>query len=275
MKETATIILNRNLPEITDALHDRIMQFDQDETDIFILESGSAKDKLSKNYTWHADSKDDVETGLRYARGFNYALTKLYEEKKLDQYKYIFLVCNDVKFPQQEPIVKTLREEMEKHQRLGILSPCADNWGEKQLMSIEKVKYFWDVQFLSWFIRRECLLDIMTPDEPNKMNFLFDGTNFRGYAADLEVSTKAYINDWATGITRKVVQIEDDSPLKTKADLMKTDPYDVNLRAMVEEGKHWIRAKYGFHSRWSFQSYSKFFYDQFFVHFPEYNEFKV
>ncbi|MDA0772656.1 MAG: hypothetical protein O3C63_06900 [Cyanobacteria bacterium] len=275
MKDTATIILNRNLPEITDALHDRIMKYDKAETDIFILESGSSKKKLSKNHTWHADSKEDVETGLRYARGFNYALTKLYEEKKLDKYKYIFLVCNDVQFPQQEPIVKTLREEIEKHPRIGILSPCADNWGEKQLMTVEKVKYFGDVQFLSWFIRKECLLDIMTPDKPSKMNFLFDGSNFRGYAADLEVITKAYVNDWAAGISRKVIQIEDDSPLKTKADLMGTDPYDVNLRKMVEDGTHWMRAKYGFHNRWSFQAYSKFFYDQFFVHFPEYKEFKV
>ena len=40
---------------------------------------------------------------------------------------------------------------------------------------------------------------------------------------------------------------------------MKTDPYDENLKKVLNEGKKWLRRKYGFNSRWSINLYSKFF----------------
>ena len=50
MNKTATIILNRNLPEPTDRLFEHLTNFDSDFTDIFVLEAGSDIDKLSKYY---------------------------------------------------------------------------------------------------------------------------------------------------------------------------------------------------------------------------------
>ena len=38
MNRVATIILNRNLPEITDKLHDHVQNFDGSKTDIFVIE---------------------------------------------------------------------------------------------------------------------------------------------------------------------------------------------------------------------------------------------
>ena len=43
MKPVATIILNRNLPEITDKLYKHLKKFDGKETDIYVIESGSIK----------------------------------------------------------------------------------------------------------------------------------------------------------------------------------------------------------------------------------------
>ena len=269
MKKVATIILNRNLPSVTDSLYEQFQKHDGKNTDIFVVESGSHENHLSKYKTWWANDPDSVENGLRYCRGFNYGLSELWKEGKFKNYDYFYLVCNDVKF-NDEPIVTPLVEEMEKHPRMAILSPCSHLWGEKHMIPPMETRYFWEIQFLSFLVRREFIEEIMNTQEPDMMNVFFDGSNFRGYAADLETVIKAYANDWAAGITTKVWQDEDDSILKTKADLMKTDPYDVNLKKLFSEGKDWLRAKYGFNSRWTMQMYAKSFYQMFFEHYPEY-----
>ena len=58
------------------------------------------------------------------------------------------------------------------------------------------------------------------------------------------------------------------------SDLIKTESYDENLKLYIEEGKEWMRRKYGFNSKWSLQMYAKFFYDQFFESNPKYNKLK-
>ena len=95
MKPVATIILNRNLPEITDKLYKHLKKFDGKETDIYVIESGSDKKRLSKYTTWHANWKSAVKKGLRYYRGMNFGLKKLYDEKKIDNYEAFFLITND------------------------------------------------------------------------------------------------------------------------------------------------------------------------------------
>ena len=56
-KRVATIILNRNLPKVTDKLYSKLKRYNNKESDFFILESGSDKKNLSKNYTWWANDK--------------------------------------------------------------------------------------------------------------------------------------------------------------------------------------------------------------------------
>lgn len=274
MKKVATIILNRNLPDVTNRLYERFQDYDAKETDVFIVESGSSKKNLSKHYTWWANWEDSLEHGLRYPRGFNYALSQLWDGKKFKKYDYFFLICNDAEF-EERPIIKTLTSEMIKHPRVGILSPCSPLWGEQILLNQDDTKYFWYTQFVSWFVRREYIEDIMAPEKRTYMNFLFDGGNFRGYEADIELIIKGYANDWATAITTKVLMNENETYLKTRADLMKTDPYDENLKKVLNEGKKWLRRKYGFNSRWTINLYSKFFYDQFFVYYPEFSKYKI
>ena len=57
MKKVATIILNRNLPTITDKLFNLIKKFNNKHTDIFVVDSGSLKKNKSKKTTWAADWK--------------------------------------------------------------------------------------------------------------------------------------------------------------------------------------------------------------------------
>ncbi|HJZ23213.1 MAG TPA: hypothetical protein VJ201_02050 [Candidatus Babeliales bacterium] len=274
MKRTATIILNRNLPRVTERLYESIENNNAAETDIYVVEAGSQKNNLSRYCTWWANWDESIEHGLRVPRGFNYGLCKLWEDKRFSQYDFFFLLPNDTEF-RDEPIIETLVCEMENHPRVGILSPCSKHWGEKKLFNGQKTKYFWYINHIAWLLRREFIESIMELESPTYMNFLYDGENFRGYESDIELIVKGYANDWAAAITTRVIAEENEEHLKTKADLIKTEPYVENLIKVLDEGKKWLRRKYGFNSRWTMQIYAKFFYDKFFEFYPELVKYKI
>ena len=87
-KKTATIILNRNLPKVTDDLVTHIEKYDCNVTDIFVIEAGSDIDNLSNNMTWYINDEFTKKYGLRYPRGLNLGIKKLYEEVKKQNIKH-------------------------------------------------------------------------------------------------------------------------------------------------------------------------------------------
>ena len=62
--KVATLILNRNLPKITDRLFNKIKKKNNIKNDIYIIESGSDKKNLSKNYSWWANWKSAKKKDL-------------------------------------------------------------------------------------------------------------------------------------------------------------------------------------------------------------------
>jgi len=274
LTRVATIILNRNLPEVTDRLYEHLEKFDGNLTDIFVVEAGSEKSKLSKYCSWHVDSPDIAQNGLRYGRGMNYGLSQLWKEDKFNKYEAFFLLTNDTEFD-EIPTIDPLMKILEKHPRVGILSPCSVRWGEKLLLELEQTKYFWFIHNNSFLLRRQFIESICNTNKPSFMNFLFDGNNFRGYLSESELIAKAYANDWAAAITSKVWASENESYLINQADLIKTEEYHENLRMYISDGREWLRNKYGFNSRWSMQQYVKSFYDKFFEFHPEFSQFKI
>jgi len=276
MKKIATIVLNRNLPDVTDALCDQLLKHNNDVTDLFVVESGSDKKNLSKHCSYWANSEESLENGLRYPRGFNYGLTMLYNEKKYENYEYFFLVCNDSVF-EPKPILHTLLEEMHKHPQVGILSPCSDRWGERTLLQEKQpTKYFWYLNHIAWLLRKPYIDSIREIHEPvNEMNFLYDGNNFRGYESDIELVIKGYANDWAAALTSKVRIEENESLLKTRFQAMQTDEFEQNRAKVLAEGAKWLRRKYGFNYRWQMQMYAKCFYEKFFEFYPQYAAYRI
>lgn len=274
MKPVATIILNRNLPDVTDRLHDHLLRHDGDFADIFVVEAGSDRDNLSRSATWHVDEEDVLRNGLRYGRGMNYGLVQLVKDRKFDHYQCFFLLTNDTEL-QAGPTLGPLLDIIAKHPRVGILSPCSASWGERLLLKTQTTKYFWFIHNNAYLLRREFIESICDKDRPDMMDFLFDGTNFRGYGSEHELIAKAYANDWAAAITAQVWAGENESYLLDQADQIKTEAYEENLRLYIEEGRRWMRKKYGFNSHWSMQQYVKNFYDKFFEFHPEYLEYKV
>ena len=275
MSKVAVIILNRNLPQVTDQLFEKLISSGSvSPKDVYVVEAGSQERNLSKHCTWWANWDESIEHGLRVPRGFNFALANLYKEDRYRQYDYFFLITNDTEIHSAD-IVATLKAEIEVHPKVGILSPCSKRWGEASLLKPEETRYFWYVEHLAWLVRREFIDDIRAVDDPSFMNFFYDGTNFRGYESNIEIIAKAYANDWATAITNRAWISENENHLKTKADLIKTEPHEENLQKCFDEGKKWLRSKYGFNSRWSMQTYVKLFYEQFFKNFPDLIRFSI
>lgn len=274
MKKIATIILNRNLPEVTERLHEHLSEYDGDQTDIYVVEAGSDASKLSRYTTWHANSGEVLANGLRYGRGMNFGLVQLLKEGKFDQYDAFFLLTNDTEFKAGHTL-SPLVEILKNHPHVGILSPCSERWGERLLLKDEATKYFWFVHNNAYLLRREFIESICNKEQPDVMDFLFDGTNFRGYGSEHELIAKAYANDWAAAITSQVWAAENESHLLDHADQIKTEGYEDNLKLYITEGRRWMRKKYGFNSHWSMQQYVKGFYDKFFEFHPEYSQYKI
>lgn len=274
MKKVATIILNRNLPDVTERLYEHLSDYDGDQTDIYVVEAGSDSEKLSRYATWHANSDDVLLNGLRYNRGMNYGLIQLLKESKFDQYDAFFLLTNDTEFKSQ-PSIAPLMSILNEQPRIGIISPCSERWGERLLLKNQTTKYFWFIHNNAYLLRREFIESICDRKRPHEMDFLFDGTNFRGYGSESELIAKAYANDWAAAITSQVWASENESYLLDHADQIKTEGYEENFKLYVTEGRDWMRKKYGFNSHWAMQQYVKSFYDKFFEFHPEYSQYKI
>jgi hypothetical protein len=249
MGRVATIILNRNLPAVTDELVDRVRQFDAGSNDVYVVESGSEQDRLSQHHTAWANWDDAMLRGLRFPRGFNFGLLDLLRKGRFWDYDYFLLMRNSVEF--DGPLVSLLTAEMERHPQACIVSPCAESWDERELLGENRTMYVWHVNHLIWLVRRSFVEVIMERAEPTHMNLLYDGTNFRGHYADTELTTRALFRE-KTDLLRKY------------SDLMKTEPYGVNERLIFDEGREWMRRKYGFTSRIQMQEYARLFYTRFF-----------
>ena len=83
-----TIILNEDLPKVTNLLAKTIKK--NNNTDLFVVEAGSDKSKISKYCTWHANWLSVKKNGFRFPRGMNFALSNLYKEKNSKNTIYFF-----------------------------------------------------------------------------------------------------------------------------------------------------------------------------------------
>jgi hypothetical protein len=262
MPRVATIILNRNLPDVTDSLVDRFRKHDTGTNDVYVVESGSQQDRLSRHYTSWANWDEALLSGLRFPRGFNFGLLDLLRKGRFWDYDYFLLTRNSIEF--DGPMVSVLTAEMEQHPQACIVSPCGETWDERDVVGVDGTAYVWHVNHLIWLVRRSFVEAVMERVEPSHMNLFYDGTNFRGHYADTELITKGYVNGFATALTTKVLFREKSDLLKRFSDLMKTEPYGVNEQLIFDEGREWMRRKYGFTTRLHMQEYAGLFYDRFF-----------
>ncbi len=270
-KPVATLILQRNLPEYSDAIGDHLLKWNGDVTDVYVIESGSDPDKLSKYSKFWANWPDAVETGLRYPRGFNYGLLEL---DKAERYDFYFMVTGDAFFF-PEPTIPIMLEEMYQWPKFGIMTPISPDWGEYRDIPLGTTKCHWLLPHIAWLIRSEFLERIKEKDAPTYMNYFYDGDNFRGYDADTEVGIKAYLNDYALAVTAKARMVEQIDLYDQNADIVRTDRRKLHNQLMLEEALAWMKKKYNFDSKWEMRAWAKMVYGEFFDRNREYERFKL
>lgn len=270
-RPVATLILNRNLPEVTDALVEHFQAHDGTVTDIYVIESGSLPERRSRYSSFVADWPDAMEHGLRFPRGFNFGLIEL---NKLRQYEYYFLVCQDALFPGRStlgPMVDVMRELP----LTGILSPASPHWGETESIPEGETRYFWFVNHVAWLFRGDLIRELSAGRAGTPEDYLYDGSNFRGYCTDIELVARTYVADRGVAITRRATFEEDVDLTERMAEEMRTDHRSEHRPAMLEEGMAWMRRKYGFTSRWQWITYVKAFYEEFFENHPDYAHLRI
>ena len=273
--KVACLVINRNLPSVTDRLVESCLESRScSESDIYVIEAGSDDDKMSAYQKLINREPRVIEEGLRFNRGVNYGLAQLLKDGSLGEYDAIACMTNDTELLSAD-VIGTLVSELEKHPRLGILSPCNDSWGEARLLSEQRLKYFWHIQSSMYLFRVNFIMDLVVANECYEGQFFLDGSNFRGYMSETELIAKGYANGWASGICSSASVREEESYLINKSDLIRTDTFDENLRLYLEEGRLWLKRKYGFKSKWVMQMYSKSFYDKFFEFYPECGQYKL
>jgi len=273
-KKVATIILNRNLGKITDKLYRKIQKNNSKYTDIYVMDAGSLEKHKSQYTNWTTNSKSVKKNGLRFGRGMNLALSNLYEEKKFYEYDYFFLVTNDT-IIEDKPIIKKFIEIMSSNSKIAILSGCSKKWGEKEILKNIDYKFFWYIHNNSYFLRTSFIDKIKNLKKPHYKNFLFDGNNFRGFGIESEIILKAYKANMAAAITSKIWIEEDENYLLNKSNLIKTEPYNKNLKLYINEGLLWLKKKYNFNSKWDMSLHVKNYYDKFFLNNKKLKKYKI
>ena len=272
VKPVATLILQRNLPDHSDSIGDHVVRWNGDLTDVYVIESGSDPDKLSKYCKFWANWPEAIEHGLHYPRGLNYGLMEL---EKTQKYDFYFLLMGDT-FLFPEPTVEILLEEMNQWPKFGIISPISPDWTwEYQSIPKGTTKCHWLGPHVCWLIRSTFLDMIKEQDNPSYMNYFYDGDNLRGYDVDSELIIKAYLKDFALAVTAKTRFVEQQDLKDRYEDVMKTEPTKLHTDLMYEEGKVWMKKKYNFESKWEMRDWAKQVYEEFMQRNPGYEQFRL
>lgn len=275
-KPVATMILQRNLPEVTNALGDHILKWNGDLTDLYVIESGSDDDQLSKftESTFHADWDEAKEKGMHFPRGYNYGLLELAKLGK--DYEHVMLVMGDTQL-YDEPTLQILLEEMQRYPRIGILAPISPYHGDcSSVLGSGTTKAHWLLPHICWLFRKSYIDAIVAEnDDPTYMGHFYDGTNLRGYDTDTELIVKAYRNDMCFCVTDKAKHHEISDLTAKNYKQMKTEQFDTHLDLMFNEGLSWLKSKYGFDSKHPMRDLVRSEYDSFFLRHPELQDLRL
>lgn len=179
MKKTAAVILNRNLPELTDELAEWMLERHANEIELFVVENGSDRDKYSRyaNITF--------TESLGSARGMNKALKQLLEKG----YEYFWLNFNDARYRQPGFLTAAI-EAIERDQRIGIFTGY---WEDNvkvygQLQEHDVLSIF---ETLGFLVTRKALLALAKwPRVP--LDPLWDSSNYTGHYNTLATTLALY-----------------------------------------------------------------------------------
>jgi hypothetical protein len=117
---TAVIVLDRNLPDVTDALCNQLIErslLSEPVTpfDLFVLESGSDRDRLSRYTSHHFVDEAAVKIGLRIARGLNAGV------QLLPGYDVYGFFTNDVVLTHAGDTIGAVQQMFDRYPHIGLV----------------------------------------------------------------------------------------------------------------------------------------------------------
>lgn len=256
------IILNRNLGEVCDALYQNVEELLGPTCRIEVVDSSTSTELASKRVTVLAKTDEALEHGLRFGRGMNMGLNKLLESGPLNPWILLLPVDTEVVKLDLESLVDDLATIPE----LVAVKPLPDGSPYAKLLGERGRGIGWNFEEGPWLLNSDF---VRKQIDLNSRSEFFDSANFRGFLTGLELSFKAYANGNCVGLTRHLVLRENESHLIEKADLIKTEPLDENLRMLVEEGEAWLGTKYGIQDSWDFAQVVRLLFDRFLIENPD------
>jgi len=259
----AVLILNRNTKKVVDNLIASFLNNGFGSEDIFVVDAGSRESEIPSRLMIRADDAYTLKHGLRFNRGFNLGLKTLLDNGLFFNYDGFVLAPNDVILG-RDFAPSRLETIFARHHRLGLLSPCHHDWGERHFIAKNSLKYFWFIQTHAYVVRRSMIESTWNPEASAFDDFWLDGTNFRGFLGETEIIAKGYANDWASAITTEIFVGENELILSAFYEYIDTEKPEFNDDLYVNEGLAWVRRKYGFSSRWRMNDYAKSMYENFF-----------
>lgn len=190
----ATLIVNRNDPVRTDKLYESILAVSKSKPrDIYVLESGSDQDKLSRYCSvWMRDN-------VNWPMGFN-ILADYADRNKMRYagilYDAYWMVCNDVQLIDDTDILQAMEDALIKVPDWGVAHPYQSYFwpghpgfplNKKQPSGVRKVSY---VESVCPIIKRSLYQNCKDPNVPGKG--MIDELMTRGWGIDYTFCYLAY-----------------------------------------------------------------------------------
>lgn len=248
----SAVILNRNLGQVCDALVDELNL--RGVNDIFVVDASSSPELRSQNATLMPQDFETITKGLRVNRGYNLGLSQALAESRSD---WIFCLPVDTEIKNFE--IERLFSQLQILDKVVAVCPLEETSPYLSLIPEAGLGIGWK------FPEGPILLksDFVRQFQFGSAVRLFDDENFRGYLSFVELALRIYGNDRAIAATSLIQVYEREDYLLNYADLMKTEPLEINKYLLKTEGLSWIREKYGMVDRWSFENIVRLVFEEY------------
>jgi hypothetical protein len=253
------IILNRNMRRITDALVETIKRCEQVKF-CGVVDSGSREVEVS-TYTFARDSSENVlRLGLRPNKGFHLGLSAWLE---LDSSSpWVLLLPNDSEIVEWN--ISELLSEINEEEKIVCVVPISPENPYRVMLPRSRIAFGWNFHEGPLLLRKSFVIDRFT-----NQGHVLDPKNFRGYMSFIELAFQCYTNNLGIVATDKIAFTENTSHIIQNHQLIGTEPIEINLQLLINEGEDWLVNKYGVRDRWSFELVTRLVFEEFLKVNPE------
>ena len=256
------VILNRNLGTVCDDLVADLDARLSSDSNIVVVDAGSEFELQSQFTTVRVDTEEVRRDGLRFGRGMNIGIR--YIREKLAPNPWVLLLPVDTEIVSWNLI--SLFDQLMAVPEVVALKPLELSSAYATHLQENSIALAWNLEEGPWLISTAFLDEQILLSQNGEF---FDHNNYRGYLTSIDIAFRAYSNGYSVGITNCLTTNENESYLIERAELIKTDPIDVNAKMLVEEGMQWLGNKYGISDPWAFAQLVRLLHDRFFDENPE------